>query len=48
MGKPQEFVFLNRLQWGLASVMGGLGTVASFRPITEPWIRDRVHPVPSK
>jgi predicted unusual protein kinase regulating ubiquinone biosynthesis (AarF/ABC1/UbiB family) len=43
---PQEFVFLNRLQWGLASVMGGLGTVASFRPITEPWIRDDVYPVP--
>jgi hypothetical protein len=29
---PGEFTFLNRLQWGLASVMGGLGTVASFRP----------------
>ena len=43
---PQEFVFLNRLQWGLASVMGGLGTIASFRPITEPWIRNDVMPVP--
>ena len=43
---PREFTFLNRLQWGLASVMGGIGTVASFRTITEPWIRDRVHPVP--
>lgn len=42
---PQEFVFLNRLQWGLASVMGGLGTIASFRPVTEPWIRDTTHPI---
>jgi predicted unusual protein kinase regulating ubiquinone biosynthesis (AarF/ABC1/UbiB family) len=43
---PREFTFLNRLQWGLASVMGGLGTVASFRPITEPWVRGPVKPVP--
>ncbi|MCA9623439.1 MAG: AarF/ABC1/UbiB kinase family protein [Myxococcales bacterium] len=43
---PREFTFLNRLQWGLASVMGGLGTVASFRPVTEDWIRNRVVPVP--
>jgi predicted unusual protein kinase regulating ubiquinone biosynthesis (AarF/ABC1/UbiB family) len=44
---PREFTFLNRLQWGLASVMGGIGTVASFRPVTEPWIRGAIHPIPS-
>ncbi len=43
---PREFVFMNRLQWGLASVMGGIGTVASFRPVTEPWIRGEVEPPP--
>jgi len=43
---PREFTFLNRLQWGLASVMGGIGTIAQFRPITEPWIRGPVEPVP--
>jgi predicted unusual protein kinase regulating ubiquinone biosynthesis (AarF/ABC1/UbiB family) len=44
---PREFTFLNRLQWGLASVMGGIGTIAHFRPVTEPWIRNGVEPVPS-
>ncbi|MBW2453438.1 MAG: AarF/ABC1/UbiB kinase family protein [Deltaproteobacteria bacterium] len=43
---PREFTFLNRLQWGLASVMGGIGTIASFRPVTEPWIRNDIQPVP--
>ena len=43
---PREFTFLNRLQWGLASVMGGLGTIAHFRPVTEPWIRAELEPVP--
>jgi predicted unusual protein kinase regulating ubiquinone biosynthesis (AarF/ABC1/UbiB family) len=43
---PREFVFMNRLQWGLASVMGGIGTVARFREMSEPWIRGPVTPVP--
>lgn len=43
----QDFTFVNRLQWGLASVMAGLGTEASFRRITEGWIRDGVYPVPT-
>jgi predicted unusual protein kinase regulating ubiquinone biosynthesis (AarF/ABC1/UbiB family) len=43
---PQDFTFVNRLQWGLASVMAGLRTEAAFRPIVEPWIRDGVHPLP--
>ncbi len=44
---PQDFTFVNRLQWGLASVMAGLGTVARFRPIVEPLVRDGVHPIPN-
>ncbi len=43
---PREFTFLNRLQWGLASVMGSIGTIANFRAVTEPWVRGPVHPVP--
>lgn len=42
----QDFTFVNRLQWGLASVMAGLGTHASFRRISEGWIRDGVYPIP--
>lgn len=45
---PQDFTFVNRLQWGLASVMAGLGTIAHFRPIVEGWIRGPVHPVPER
>lgn len=37
---PPDFTFVNRLQWGLASVMGGLRTKAKFRSIIEPWVRD--------
>ncbi|MCC6559189.1 MAG: AarF/ABC1/UbiB kinase family protein [Polyangiaceae bacterium] len=43
---PQDFTFVNRLQWGLASVMAGLRTEAAFRPVIEPWVRDGVHPIP--
>lgn len=43
---PRELTFVNRLQWGLASVMGGLGTIGAFRPVIEPLVRDGVHPVP--
>lgn len=43
----QDFTFVNRLQWGLASVMAGLGTHACFRNITEGWIRDGVYPIPT-
>jgi len=44
---PQDFTFVNRLQWGLASVMAGLGTHAYFRRISEGWIRGDMHPIPS-
>jgi predicted unusual protein kinase regulating ubiquinone biosynthesis (AarF/ABC1/UbiB family) len=43
---PPESTFLNRLQWGLASVLGGLRARASFRPLTEPWIREPRRPIP--
>lgn len=43
---PQDFTFVNRLQWGLASVMAGLGTVGEFRPFIEPLVRGPVLPIP--
>ncbi len=43
---PYDLTFVNRLQWGLASILGGLRTVACFRDITEPWIRDDLWPLP--
>jgi hypothetical protein len=36
---PQDHTFMNRLQWGLASVMAGIGGEGNFRRITEPWVR---------
>jgi predicted unusual protein kinase regulating ubiquinone biosynthesis (AarF/ABC1/UbiB family) len=43
---PQDFTFVNRLQWGLASVLAGMRTEARFRAICEPWVRDGVYPIP--
>jgi hypothetical protein len=43
---PPESTFVNRLQWGLASIMGGLRAQARFRPLTEPWVREERQPVP--
>lgn len=43
---PQEFTFVNRLQWGLSSVLAGLRCEAAFREMSEPWIRDGLHPLP--
>ncbi|HEX9295904.1 MAG TPA: AarF/ABC1/UbiB kinase family protein [Polyangiaceae bacterium] len=43
---PPDSTFVNRLQWGLASIMGGLRAQARFRPLTEPWIREGRRPVP--
>ena len=36
---PQDFTFVNRLQWGLASVLAGLSAEGPFRDMTEPWVR---------
>lgn len=44
---PPDLTFMNRLQWGLASVLGGLRTEARFRSLTEPWIRAPVEAIPS-
>lgn len=36
---PPDHTFMNRLQWGLASVMAGLNAEGNWREIVEPWIR---------
>jgi predicted unusual protein kinase regulating ubiquinone biosynthesis (AarF/ABC1/UbiB family) len=43
---PQDFTFVNRLQWGLASVLAGMRTEAAFRPLIEPWVRGGMEPIP--
>jgi len=45
---PQDFTFVNRLQWGLASVLAGLHTEAAFRPLIEPWVRGGIEPIPER
>jgi predicted unusual protein kinase regulating ubiquinone biosynthesis (AarF/ABC1/UbiB family) len=42
---PQEHLFMNRLQWGLASVMAGIGGEGNWRKIAEPWIRGPLVPL---
>jgi predicted unusual protein kinase regulating ubiquinone biosynthesis (AarF/ABC1/UbiB family) len=42
---PYDLTFVNRLQWGLASIMGGLRTEARFRELAEPWVKDGVWPL---
>lgn len=36
---PADLTFVNRLQWGLLSVLAGLGGEANWRRITDPWLR---------
>src|SRR5262249_34496173 len=42
----QDFTFVNRLQWGLASVLAGPRTEAAFKPLIEPLIRAGLDPIP--
>lgn len=41
----QESMFMNRLQWGLASVMAGIGGEGNYRRMAEPWIRGPQQPI---
>lgn len=36
---PTEMTFVNRLQWGFASVLAAMGAEANWRSIVEPWAR---------
>ena len=35
---PTDHTFVNRLQWGLSSVLAGLGAEANWRQMTAPWM----------
>ncbi len=43
---PPESTFVNRLQWGLSSVMGGLDATGNYRALSEDWIRGPIVPPP--
>ena len=38
---------MNRLQWGLASILAGLGAEGNWRRVVEPWIRADKQPIPT-
>lgn len=44
---PPESTFVNRLQWGLSSIMGGLDATGNYRALSEEWIRGPIVPPPS-
>lgn len=42
---PKDHTFMNRLQWGLSSVMAGLGGKGNYRAISEDWVRGPYVPI---
>lgn len=42
---PSDFTFVNRLQWGFASVLAGLGAEANWRRLVQPWLEGPVLPI---
>ncbi len=44
---PTDFTFVNRLQWGFASVLAGLSAEANWRRVVEPWLHAPVAPAPA-
>lgn len=45
---PADHTFVNRLQWGLASVLAGLSCEANWRRMTAAWIRGPLSPLPQR
>jgi predicted unusual protein kinase regulating ubiquinone biosynthesis (AarF/ABC1/UbiB family) len=43
---PPDHTFMNRLQWGLASILGGLEAENNWRAIGEAWVRGPAFPTP--
>jgi predicted unusual protein kinase regulating ubiquinone biosynthesis (AarF/ABC1/UbiB family) len=44
---PGDFTFVNRLQWGFASVLAGLGAEANWRQLVHPWLHGQLVPIPA-
>ncbi len=42
---PKDHTFMNRLQWGLTSVLAGMSATANWHQIARPWIYGDVEPV---
>jgi predicted unusual protein kinase regulating ubiquinone biosynthesis (AarF/ABC1/UbiB family) len=42
-----DFTFVNRLQWGLSSIMGGLESTGNWRRMTDPWLHGPLHDLPT-
>jgi predicted unusual protein kinase regulating ubiquinone biosynthesis (AarF/ABC1/UbiB family) len=45
---PSDFTFVNRLQWGFASVLAGLGAEANWRRLVEPWLDGPLQRIPGE
>jgi predicted unusual protein kinase regulating ubiquinone biosynthesis (AarF/ABC1/UbiB family) len=43
---PSDLTFINRLQWGLSSIMGGLEAEANWRRLSDPWLHGPVRDLP--
>jgi len=43
---PKDHTFVNRLQWGLASVLAGLSATANWHRLALPWLRGPIEPIP--
>ena len=43
---PKDQTFMNRLQWGLTSVLAGMNATANWHRIALPWVRGDVEPIP--
>jgi len=43
---PKDQTFMNRLQWGLTSVLAGMNATANWHRIALPWVRGEVEPIP--
>ncbi len=43
---PKDQTFMNRLQWGLTSVLAGMNATANWHRIALPWVRGGVEPIP--
>jgi hypothetical protein len=43
---PTDMTFVNRLQWGFASVLAGLQAEANWRRVIEPWLHGPLVPLP--
>ena len=44
---PKDHAFMNRLQWGLSSILAGLSAEGNWHRVVAPWIRAPKQPIPT-